>query len=510
MSHISPVVRWLVLGIVIALCIAPTFISYRPYRFRWDDSVYLLQSIKVSRAFWVGNENLRARLHETSSAMYSDRPPAMTLLGVPWGPLASWDAAGKCFVTLGSSIAFLVSCCLFLMARIGVKPLFLFLAALSVFAALCPWPPPGSGATALMADGLFAWTCLAALLLIPYEARTEGQSVLHAALRGVVWGLIFSLGVMTKINFLYFAGLIIPVLLAIRYRRGGFPCLKTPLIAFVATSAPAGAYLFHYGRSSLRNGQASSFGGLGKLYAIPLLAVARDALRLAPGLCFYVVALLAVIAYIAVRRRSTVRRPDLIAVCIALGFGLIVLASPNLQVRYAYPAIVSLPFLIAVMLSAGSKPAPRSSAGLMAGVALIVLLAAVIPTRLRAQRRDSLGRADAVVAHALPCRPAAVLLATDSDTLNDSLLAIAFAVTRGATPVQVNSLAWQAVYGHPIREDFGLIDRSDVVVFQDSVVYPRFTNSRDGDYKRFLDQQKEFVPVKVWSDVTVYTKRCGP
>jgi len=57
--------------------------------------------------------------------------PAMTLLGLPWGPLASWDAAGKCFITLAAVISLLAASCLYLLLRVGVKPF--FLVAASVF-----------------------------------------------------------------------------------------------------------------------------------------------------------------------------------------------------------------------------------------------------------------------------------------------------------------------------------------------------------------------------------------
>src|ERR1035438_8470581 len=88
-----------------AFCVAPAFISYQPYLFQWDDSSYLQRSIAVSRAVWAGN------VHGVKEAMVYGRPPALTLLGLPWGALASWDAAGKCFVSLAAVISLLVALC---------------------------------------------------------------------------------------------------------------------------------------------------------------------------------------------------------------------------------------------------------------------------------------------------------------------------------------------------------------------------------------------------------------
>ena len=126
--------KWLLVGALFAFCVAPTFISYQPYPFsEWDDSFYLRQSIEVSRAFWSGS------VHGLG-AMVGIRPPAMALLGLPWGRLASWDAAGECFISLAAVTALLAALCLYLLLRIGVKPFFLLTASVCVLASIGPYP----------------------------------------------------------------------------------------------------------------------------------------------------------------------------------------------------------------------------------------------------------------------------------------------------------------------------------------------------------------------------------
>jgi len=90
--------NWILVALF-SLCAGSTFISYGPYQFNgWDDAEYFGRSIAASRALWSGDiEGLHA-------AMVSIRPPAMTLLGLPWGRLQSWDSAGKCFITLGAIV----------------------------------------------------------------------------------------------------------------------------------------------------------------------------------------------------------------------------------------------------------------------------------------------------------------------------------------------------------------------------------------------------------------------
>ena len=209
----------LVASVIFSLCIASTLVSYLPYSFRWDDSDYLGRALAVSKAFWSGHAP------EMRVAMVSVHPPIMTLLGLPWGPLSSWDAAGKCFITLATFTALFVACCFFMLLRVGLQPMHLVISGVCVFAALGPYPAGAIAhrdATAFMADSLFAWTAFAAILLLPYEAAAPTTSSASGALaRGVLWAVILSVGVLTKLNFLYFIALIIPFLLLIRARYSG-------------------------------------------------------------------------------------------------------------------------------------------------------------------------------------------------------------------------------------------------------------------------------------------------
>src|SRR3974377_1739586 len=104
--------KLLVVAVLFALCLGPTFISYQRYSFQWDDSDYFARAIAVSLAFLSGN------WRELITWMVSHHPPAMALMGVPWGPLQSWPAAGNCFVTLSAVISLLAPICLYLSLRL--------------------------------------------------------------------------------------------------------------------------------------------------------------------------------------------------------------------------------------------------------------------------------------------------------------------------------------------------------------------------------------------------------
>ncbi len=503
--------KWLLVAALFAFCVAPTFISYQPYLFAWDDSDYLARAIAVSRAFWSGN------IHGLIGAMVTQHPPAMTLLGLPWGPLASWDAASKCFITLAAVISFLAASCLYLLLRIGVKPFFLVTASVCVLASLGPYPPPEANvrwnahlcATAFLADSLFAWTALAAVLLIPYEARTHCPSIRGAVMRGILWGSILSLGVMTKLNFLYFVVFIVPTLFLIRLHHGGLRGALAALIAFACSSAPSAIYLVRYGEPAFALAKASSFGRVAEFYYTPLLQFLGNTIRESPGLLLSFVLTVTALIYLVIQRRRILWGTDFLAFLIMIGFGIVVLAAPNKEIRFAFPAIVALPFLTGILMSGEGHSVPGRSAALAAGLVFFGLLAASVPTGHRASRQ-SLSRADAVLAQAAGCNAKRILLATDSPTLNQFLMDLAIEFSASGAPVTVGSLGWGAMGGVPIEEDFHRISEQDLVVFQDrDALFPPFTNQRVSDYERYI-RQGGHVPIRVGGDLTVYSMRSTP
>jgi hypothetical protein len=452
----------------------------------------------------------------------------MTWLGLPWGPLASWDAAGKCFITLAAVTALLAALCLYLLLRIGTKTSFHVVASVSVLASLGPYPRAPSfyamsgsveraaaahfAATAFLADSLFAWTSLAAVLLIPYEVRTPFTSLRSAVARGILWGLILSLGAMTKVNFFYFIVLIVPILFLIMLRHARLRNALAALIAFACCSAPSAFYLLRWGRPAFDNAKASSFGGLANFYFIPLLQFLGVAVRQSPGLVLSFVLIVTALVYLAIKRRTILWGPDFLAFLIMTGFGTVVLAGTNRQVRYAFPAIVGLPFLTAILVSGKGQPAHRRPAALAAGLVFCGLLAAAVPMRNRADRQ-SLSRSDAVLAEAAACNAKSIVLATDSPTLNHDLIELALEVPASGTPVrvgQVSTLAYGAMTGVPIEEDFRAISEADQVVFQDNdKLSPTFTNQRVSEYEQYV-RQGGYVPIRVGDDVSVWSRCRNP
>ncbi len=498
--------KWLVTGALFALCVGPTFISYTPYIFRWDDADYLERAVAVSRAFWSGNA------HGLGAAMVSIRPPAMTLLGIPWGPIQTWDAAGKCFITLAAAVSLLAALCLYLLLRVGMKPALLLTASACVFASLGPFQRGGTVryvAPGFMADSLFAWTCLAAVLLIPYEARMHCPSIRGSVVRGVLRGTILSLGAMTKLSFLFFVLAVLPTVFFLRIHYAGLRRALTALLAFACWSAPSAIYLIRWGKQAFDNAHASSFGSLAKFYYQTLGEYVRVSIKDSPGLLVSFVLIALALMYLLARKRINLFDPDVLPLPIIAGFATVVLLSGNREIRFEYPAIVALPFLTGILISGKVPPLSRSSAALAAALAFCGLVVAGVPTRHRADKQ-SISRCDAVLADAARCNSRRILLATDSPTFNKNLMDLASEFWPTGTQIEVDTLAYQAISGVPIEGDFSSIRESDEVVFQDEDDRGRpYTNQRAPEYERYVVQHG-YNPTRVGGDLTVYAVRRRP
>ncbi|HET7892217.1 MAG TPA: hypothetical protein VFL34_11855 [Candidatus Sulfotelmatobacter sp.] len=490
--------HYLVIAALFSFCIAPTFISYQPYRFAWDESDYFARSIAASRAFW--SRDVRG----LGAAMVSIRPPMMTLLGIPWGPLRTWEEASKCFITLAAAIALMVAMSLYLLLRIGPRPVFLIAASLCTWLSMgLQWPQSltHACATAFLADTFFAWTALAAALLIPLEARTNCSTTLDAVLRGALWAVIISLGAMTKLNFLYFVALIMPALAFLRFRLHGPLNALAAMAAFTCCSAPSAIYLIRYGHLAFENLKASSFGSIAGFYNRPLLSFLAATTRDTPGMAVSFLLIATSLLYLAIRRRLARSRADLGTLVIMIGFAIIVFSATNRQIRYAFPAVVALPFLTALLMSGEQSPTSRRTAAMAAIMVFCGLLVASVPMRHRPDAR-SLSRCNAVLAAAERWNAHQILLATDSPNLNSQLMELATLFS--SRPVLAGTLAYGAMYRLPVEEDFGAMNNADLIVFQDRFRgEPQFTNQRVAQYEAYA-QRIGNGPIRITDDMYVY------
>jgi hypothetical protein len=502
--------KLLLASFVFALCAAPTFVSYHPYTYEWDDSDYLVNSIETTRAVWSGD------LRSFRMAVQGIHPPVMALLGLPWGTLASWDAAGKCFLSLATLTAFYATCCLFLMLRSGLNPLYLVIGSVCLLAAMGPFPGRAEVdhywcvnyiATSFMVDTLFAWIAFAALLLIPYEIANTGSATRDGLKRGVLWAAIFSGGAVSKVNFFYFIAIIIPILFFIRAHNRGRLNAFVALLSLVICSLPAILYWIRSGAPALRFAWANSFGHYAHHFYYPLLPFLWRTVLLAPGLLLSGTLVLGEMAYLVSKRREIMWGENVLALLVLIGYSIIVLASSNREFRFLFTLVIALPFLVGIVASERTYIYSQKAAISAAALVFCCLVAAAVPVLHRAERQ-SIQRSEAVLAHSVGCNAKHILLATDSPTLNQNLMRLAIVLSPQRSSVKTSTLAWPPLADLPIEEDFRAIRESELVVFQNKeALNPPFTNQRVPEYERYARQEAGDGPIKVMDDVRIYTLR---
>lgn len=500
--------KLLVAIFLFGVCACPTIVSYQPYTYQCDDSGYLVDSINTSRALWSGD------LHALGKAIYGIHPPIMALTGIPWRTVASWDAAGKSFLSLATLTAFFAACCLFLILRCGIKAPYLVIGSVSLLAGMGPFPGGSDAhyvATSFMADTLFAWIAFATLLLIPYEiASDSGSCIKDGMIRGVLWAVIFSTGAITKVNFFYFIAAIIPVLFVIRLRKHGFVNACAALLSLAICSFPAILYWVRFGAFAFRFAWSSSFGHIAPHFYYPLLPFLGHTVQLSPGLLLSAVFILGELIYLLVKQRDIMGGKNAFALLILAGYCTIALASSNREIRFLFTAVIALPFLIGIMVPDSVAFCSQKTALLASVIAFCCLVVAAVPVLSRPDR-DSIRRADAVLAHAAGRDAKHILLATDSPTLNLYLMRLSILLSSSRSSVETATLAWAPLADLPIEDDFRAIRESDLIVFQnkEALDLSAFTTRRVLEFERYAQQAGD-GPIRLLDDLSVYTMRQGP
>jgi len=503
--------------VLFALLIAPAFISYKPSLVRWDDADYLLRSTLVSRAFW------SADLPGMLRGMVSSRPPAMTLLGIPFGPIQNWAATGNCYVVLALAIACTIALCFYLLLRIGVHPVAMLLSALCVLlsigiqyrpyaltpatATIDPAVPYGI-ATGMLADGWFAWACLGFLLLLPFEVRCkQAGTTWNCILHGILWGALTTLALHIKLNFAFFLFLMLPLLAWIVIRREGARRARIVFLAYLCTSAPLLIFLLLFGRSAVKTLLVWSYGSVARVFAMPLGKFLSLSFYYAPGMAGVLLLVAVALGFYYVLNPRRIFSSDTAALVLVLLFGAAVLFAASKQIRYAFPVIVALPFLASVVVAGDAKPWPHGKALAAAGLLCLLLAVAAVPERSRSDVR-SVERANLVLDQATAQHAAHLVLATDSPTLNGALFELA-RLFRSELPGQrpeVRNLAYSHIEGRAQEKDFADLDQADLVVFQDQpALLPQFSNVRVEIYRKHVLAQG-FQPSRWGNDLTLYQR----
>lgn len=273
---------------------------------------------------------------------------------------------------------------------------------------------------------------------------------------------------------------------------------------------PIAFYLLRWGQSAFALAKSASFGKPAHLYYYtPLAQFLETTIRDAPGLILSLVFMAGALIYLVFYRRPARLWPDILALFVMIGFAIIVLASPNREARFAFPVIVALPFMFAILISGRGDPVPRLSAVGAAVLVFCSLVAAALPMRDR-PNSESLARSNAVLAQAARCNIKRIILATDSPTLNWNIIRLAMTISGLDHSVDIGSLPYDSRDNELSPEEgFSTVHKFDQIAFQHTKLLnlmPLF-NQQVTEYENYI-RQAGYAMSNVYDDVNVYSIRC--
>jgi hypothetical protein len=385
--------------------------------------------------------------------------------------------------------------------------------AIGVAAALALTTPLTDQAGKFLADVPFALAIALAILLVPLEARvTAGSGARADVLRGILWGAVFAIGLLGKMTFLVFAGVIGPALLFLRWRALGWRSAARTLGAAALAALPALGLTALCWKNLHAHAQLAAFGsyagfystGLGPLRYLGALAASAPVLT---GVCV----LLAAAFPLALRRQRRAALASLPAVAAVCLYEAMALASPNQDVRFQLPTLVGLPLALVVSWARLDEPA-----GVVAGrhvlgwVTAGILLA--IPMSARYDFTNVIEQARFF--EGLPTsRKWRVLLATDSPALGtDTLGAALELIPDGIRRAGIDTVVYDEADGRDLQFSLGKVALADYMILQSdpAKLWPEWTNRHAETFRGIAVAQGRRVPELSTRSFEVYAMRGSP
>jgi hypothetical protein len=278
--------------------------------------------------------------------------------------------------------------------------------------------------------------------------------------RGALWGLLASVGILTKVTFGYFAALVFPLLFYITWRRSGWITTLRALSVCVLVSVPAIAFWSVYGAQFLNHATSSAWGNFAENWKVvsgPMAKFARyaEAAGVASG-----IVLASIVLAVAVqqwRRRSN--WTDWAPLAIVLGYVGIALTSPNDALRLLVPATLSLPFSILPLLK---THAPQDSRWPISGLLVPIFLS--VPMIVQVDTSAS-GQIEPLLKFLSERDIRNIVLAGDRNEMNRETFLLAQQLGgEQVSALKISTVVYDSAIGIPPELSFQKLRNADAVI----------------------------------------------
>lgn len=469
------------------LLLSPMIVSFAGHTPAWDELYFFHRAACVRDALqnlsWLTADQCMDNLAKS---------PLMVATLLPSAPLHGTVGLAVAPITLAIATFALVWLGVRMAQRGGMK-LPLAVAATGI-ASLFPTP----GGSWFLADAICTIVILDTLLLLPMELAAERGTRAESFRRGLLWGLLFSLGLLLKLTYLYFA-ITFGILLLISLRRDGLADSLVKLAGMAAISLLPILLFLRYSELYWQHAMGSAFGPIAALYDDHIQRWAYLRMSISQmGWAYWIgIGVLLCYALLQWQRSRDARGLRLAALMLAivLGYLFIAAGSPNKDPRFFWPVWLCLPFCAAVAATTGTSLAPVP----MRGIGLAPLWVSIVLSVATVSRFDLHAVAKMqLVLDSLPHnRPITVLMADDEAAYNVETLILARQLDMPRFHnMAVGTVVYDIANGRTVADSIQRLMHADYVILRWPVPSWPAVGSAPEWANRFLPQFRTAIEAK--------------
>ncbi|NUB13733.1 hypothetical protein GAY28_14095 [Azospirillum brasilense] len=357
----------------------PAVLRYSPHAPNWDELYFLHRAACVNRAaFALDLPALDLCLQEMVKS------PILAFLLLFAGDIQGRAELLMLMPVVLAAVSLGIAVLMAWMAQAARLPL----AAIVLGGLACALVPHTLAVGGLIfVDTLFALTVAATLMLLPLEmGQRPAPSWRGHIARGALWGVLASLGVLSKLTYGVFILAVFPVLAVLTVQRHGPAALLLRAAGAAVVSLPAALVILRYMQNYVAHAAGSSFGNVAQFYdsGMAFGPLVRDQILGTGTGAVPLVLLILMAVFMTVRRPRDAVAP-LYLLAVLLAYFLLVSASPNRDPRFYLPFWFALPWVLASFAwgTGRSDPAGWRLAAPAGGAVWVGLLSLIHNLRCR-------------------------------------------------------------------------------------------------------------------------------
>jgi len=430
----------------------------------------------------------------------------MEVVNLPWGKAGGTEKGiGLAFVSLTLFIWVLALATYVTCLRAGIQRGTLLLAA----AAICFTPFLRISSGAMMTDTLLGWCVALGIMLIPLEYTNSSKDMLSGVLRGLLWGLVFDVGMLSKVTFAFFLGAIFVAVVGIRERYSGEWPLRHAVAGCVLGAMPGILIWYFYGLNFVRFALAAAWGGLAPVWDVPGMTAAGYLRRYFGqlGLALIPLFFLVVLFVRGMITENQRRMGRLLPIGIVLGYLGLAAMSKNRDPRFAIPVMIAMPIALAWTSPRKESTSKLGAAPIVAALFVVTLFS--IPMVARPEIAP-VRRAGELLRTLYQGHPIWVVIATDGPQFNIETLQLARQLGGNSLrPVSVGTLVYDAINKRSLDQGLRSIDAVEYVLFlkPGSPPVPDWSRVYARDYRAYCEKVGILMDANISPDVDVFKIR---